>query len=119
MKNIIALPLLLCAFSSVAGGAVSGEIQPYPDYLATYVKTLVTASCDHVLSDDGTNAIDRAIKSISASATKGMTTDTESYYAVYNSIVFGTEMGDKLKNAKKQKMILATKDKIGDCKVEK
>lgn len=113
MKNIIALPLLLCAFSSVAGGAVSGEIQPYPDYLATYVKTLVIASCDHVLSDDGTNAIDRAIKSISASATKGMTTDTESYYAVYNSIVFGAEMGDKLKNAKKQKMILATKDKIG------
>lgn len=42
-----------------------------------------------------------------------MTTDTEIYYAVYNSIVFGAEMGDKLKKAKKQKMILATKDKIG------
>ncbi|MCK7399842.1 MULTISPECIES: OB-fold putative lipoprotein [Enterobacteriaceae] len=113
MKKIIVLPLLLCAFSSVASSAVSGEIQPYPDYLSAYVKTLVAASCDHVLSDDGTNSIDRAIKSISASATKGMTTDTESYYAVYNSIVFGAEMGDKLKNAKKQKMILATKDKIG------
>ncbi|SLU66669.1 tRNA_anti-like [Klebsiella pneumoniae] len=113
MKKITALPLLLCAFSSVASGAVSGEIQPYPDYLSAYVKTLVTASCDQVLSDDRTNSIDRTIKSISASATKGMTTDTESYYAVYNSIVFGAEMGDKLKNAKKQKMILATKDKIG------
>lgn len=113
MKKIIALPLVFCTFSSIAGGAVSSEIQPYPDHLAAYVKTLVTASCDQVLSDDGKNSIDRAIKSISASATKGMTADTESYYAVYNSIVFGAEMGDKLKNAKKQKMILATKDKIG------
>lgn len=113
MKKITALPLVFCAFSSVAGGAVLGEIQPYPDYIADYVKTLVTASCDQVLSDDGKNSIDRTIKFISASATKGMKTDTESYYAVYNSIVFGAEMGDKLKNAKKQKMILATKDKIG------
>ncbi|MEL4868622.1 hypothetical protein AAEU41_07180 [Pantoea agglomerans] len=113
MKKIIVLPLVFCVFSSVAGDAASGEIQPYPDYLSAYVKTLVTASCDQVLSDDGKNSIDRAIKSISASATKGMATDTESYYAVYNSIVFGAEMGDKLKNAKKQKMILATKDKIG------
>ncbi|MES3520805.1 hypothetical protein QDP74_07785 [Enterobacter asburiae] len=113
MKKIIGLSLAFCTFSSVAGDAASGEIQPYPDYLSAYVKTLVTASCDQVLSDDGKNSIDRAIDSISASATKGMVTDTESYYAVYNSIVFGAEMGDKLKNAKKQKMILATKDKIG------
>ena len=113
MKKIIGLSLAFCAFSSVAGDAASGEIQPYPEYLSDYVKTLVTASCDQVLSDDGKNSVDRVIKSISTSATKGMTTDTESYYAVYNSIVFGAEMGDKLKNAKKQKMILATKDKIG------
>lgn len=113
MKKIIGLSLAFCAFSSVAGDAASGEIQPYPEYLSAYVKTLVTASCDQVLSDDGKNSVDRVIKSISTSATKGMTTDTESYYAVYNSIVFGAEMGDKLKNAKKQKMILATKDKIG------
>ncbi|HHQ4053571.1 TPA: OB-fold protein [Citrobacter freundii] len=113
MKKIIGLSLAFCAFSSVAGDAASGEIQPYPEYLSAYVKTLVTASCNQVLSDDGKNSIDRVIKSISTSATKGMTTDTESYYAVYNSIVFGAEMGDKLKNAKKQKMILATKDKIG------
>jgi hypothetical protein len=113
MKKIIGLSLAFCAFSSVAGDAASGEIQPYPEYLSAYVKTLVTASCDQVLSDDGKNSIDRVIKSISTSATKGMTTDTESYYAVYNSIVFGAEMGVKLKNAKKQKMILATKDKIG------
>ncbi|HBW4556363.1 TPA: hypothetical protein ME554_002880 [Klebsiella pneumoniae] len=113
MKKIIGLSLAFCAFSSVAGDAASGEIQPYPEYLSAYVKTLVTASCDQVLSDDGKNSVDRVIKSISTSATKGMTTDTESYYAVYNSIVFGAEMGDKLKNAKKQKIILATKDKIG------
>lgn len=113
MKKIIGLSLAFCTFSSVAGDAASDEIQPYPDYLSAYVKTLVTASCDQVLSDDGKNSIDRVIKSISTTATKGMTTDTESYYAVYNSIVFGAEMGDKLKNAKKQKMILATKDKIG------
>lgn len=113
MKKIIGLSLAFCTFSSVAGDAASGEIQPYPDYLSAYVKTLVTASCDQVLSDDGKNSIDRAIKSISASATKGMTIDTESYNAIYDSIVFGAEMGDKLKRAKKQKMILATKDKIG------
>ncbi|MCG3100487.1 OB-fold putative lipoprotein [Enterobacter sp. DRP3] len=113
MKKIIGLSLAFSTFSSIAGGPVSGEIQPYPDYLSAYVKTLVTASCDQVLSDDGKNSIDRAIKSISASATKGMATDTESYNAIYDSIVFGAEMGDKLKRAKKQKMILATKDKIG------
>ncbi|MHA1056335.1 OB-fold protein [Enterobacter mori] len=113
MKQILALPLVFFSFSSFANGVSPTDVQPYPEYLSAYVKTLVTASCDQVLSDDGKNSIDRAIKSISASATKGMTTDTESYNAVYDSIVFGAEMGDKLKRAKKQKMILATKDKIG------
>ncbi len=113
LKKILALPLIFFSFLSFADGVPPADVQPYPDYLAAYVKTLVTASCDRVLSDDGKNSIDRAIKSISASATKGMTSNTDSYYAVYNAIVFGAEMGDKLKNAKKQKMILATKDKIG------
>ncbi|WP_330985617.1 MULTISPECIES: hypothetical protein [Enterobacterales] len=53
MKKIIGLSLAFCTFSSVAGDAALGEIQPYPDYLSAYVKTLVTASCDQVLSDDG------------------------------------------------------------------
>lgn len=113
LKKILALPLMFFSFSSFSEGVPSTDVKPYPEYLATYIKGVVTASCEQVLADDGKNSIDRAIKSISASATKGMTTDTESYYAVYNSIVFGAEMGDKLKNAKKQKMILTTKDKIG------
>jgi len=113
LKKILALPLVFFSFSSFADGVPTADIQPYPEYLATYVKGVVTASCELVLADDGKNSIDRAIKSISASATKGMVTDTESYYAVYNSIVFGAEMGDKLKRAKNKKMILTTKDKIG------
>ncbi|RDK90985.1 hypothetical protein [Enterobacillus tribolii] len=80
MRKIIALSLVFTSFASTAGGISSGEIQPYPDYLAAYIKAVVTASCDQVLEDCGKNSIDRAIKSISAIATKGMATNTESYY---------------------------------------
>ncbi|MCZ6094605.1 hypothetical protein O5171_07240 [Escherichia coli] len=104
-----------CSFSVTAFSEVvpTTNVQPYPEYLATYIKGVATASCEQVLSDNGKNSIDRAIKSISTRATEGMVADTESYYAVYNSIVFGAEMGDKLKRAKKQQKILATKDNIG------
>ncbi|MDY1037880.1 hypothetical protein [Lelliottia sp. CFBP8978] len=101
MKKIIVLPLLLCAFSSVASGAVSGEIQPYPDYLAAYVKTLVTVGCEQALKGGSEDVL---IKQ----ATRGMKKDTPSYYAVYNSVVEGAGAGAALK----AKGRLITKDKI-------
>ncbi|EMF0803804.1 TPA: hypothetical protein ACV5CR_001340 [Klebsiella aerogenes] len=57
MKKIIGLSLVFCAFSSVASGAVSGEIQPYPDYLSAYVKTLVTAGCEQALKGSSEDAL--------------------------------------------------------------
>lgn len=57
MKKIIGLSLVFCAFSSVASGAVSGEIQPYPDYLSAYVKTLVTAGCKQALKGSSEDAL--------------------------------------------------------------
>lgn len=101
MKKLIALPLVFCAFSSVAGGAVSGEIQPYPDYLAAYVKTLVAAGCEQALKGGSEDVL---IKQ----ATQGMKKDTPSYYAVYNSVVEGAGAGTALK----AKGRLITKDKI-------
>lgn len=101
MKKIIVLPLVFCAFSSVAGGAVSGGIQPYPDYLAAYVKTLVTAGCEQALKGGSEDVL---IKQ----ATQGMKKDTPSYYAVYNSVVEGAGAGTALK----AKGRLITKDKI-------
>lgn len=47
MRKVIALPLVLASFASIADSAPSGEIQPYPEFLAAYVllkkavKTLV------------------------------------------------------------------------------
>ena len=101
MKKIIALPLVFCAFSSIAGGAISGEIQPYPDYLAAYVKMLVTAGCEQALKGDSEDVL---IKQV----TRGMKKDTPSYYAVYNSVVEGAGAGTALK----AKGRLITKDKI-------
>lgn len=101
MKKLIALPLVFCAFSSVAGGAVSGEIQPYSDYLAAYVKTLVAAGCEQALKGASEDVL---IKQ----ATQGMKKDTPSYYAVYNSVVEGAGAGTALK----AKGRLITKDKI-------
>ncbi|CAH5562892.1 OB-fold putative lipoprotein [Enterobacter cloacae] len=101
MKKIIALPLVFCTFSSIAGGAVSSEIQPYPDYLAAYVKTLVTVGCEQALKGGSEDVL---IKQ----ATRGMKHDTPSYYAVYNSVIEGAGAGTALK----AKGRLITKDKI-------
>ena len=101
MKKIIGLSLVFCTFSSIAGGAVSSEIQPYPDYLAAYVKTLVTFGCEQALKGGSEDVL---IKQ----ATQGMKKDTPSYYAVYNSVIEGAGAGTALK----AKGRLITKDKI-------
>lgn len=101
MRKVIALPLVLASFASIAGGTQSGEIQPYPEYLAAYVKTLITVSCKQVLKGGSGDAL---IKQ----ATQGMKKDTPSYYAVYNLIIDGVGAGSALK----AKGRLITKDKI-------
>ncbi|WP_447745508.1 OB-fold protein [Enterobacter asburiae] len=101
MKKIIVLPLVFCVFSSVAGDAASGEIQPYPEYLAAYVKTLITVGCEQALKG---GSEDELIKQ----ATQGMKKDTPSYSTVYNSIILGVGAGKGLK----EKGRLKTKDKI-------
>lgn len=101
MRKAIALPLVLASFTSIAQGAQSGEIQPYPVYLAAYVKTLVTAGCEQALKGDSEDAL---IKQV----TQGMKKGTPSYYAVYNSVVEGAGAGTALK----AKGRLITNDKI-------
>ena len=42
---------LLCSFLLVlfSEGVPVTDVQPYPDYLAAYVKTIVTAGCEQAL----------------------------------------------------------------------
>ncbi|HAT2611340.1 TPA: hypothetical protein I8235_004385 [Kluyvera intermedia] len=101
MKKILALPLVFISFSSFADGVPPADVQPYPEYLAAYVKTLITVSCEQTLKDGSEIAL---IKQ----ATQGMKKDTPSYYAVYNSVVEGAGAGTALK----AKGRLITKDKI-------
>jgi len=101
LKKILALPLMFFSFSSFSEGVPSTDVQPYPEYLAAYVKTLVTAGCEQALKGGSEDAL---IKQ----ATKGMKKDTPSYYAVYNSVVEGVGAGTALK----AKGRLITKDKI-------
>ncbi|MHC9004255.1 OB-fold protein [Enterobacter adelaidei] len=101
MKKILALPLMFFSFSSFSEGVPSKDIQPYPEYLAAYVKTLITASCEQTLKGGSEDVL---IKQ----ATQGMKKDTPSYYAVYNSVIEGAGAGTALK----AKGRLITKDKI-------
>ncbi len=50
MRKIIALPLVFCSFASFADLAPTTDIQPYPEYLAAYVKTLMIAGCEQTLT---------------------------------------------------------------------
>lgn len=101
MKKILALPLVFFSCSSFSEGVPPGDIQPYPEYLAAYVKTLITAGCEQTLKGGSEDVLIKR-------ATRGMKKDTPSYYAVYNSIVFGTGAGTTLKATGR----LITKDKI-------
>jgi hypothetical protein len=49
MIKTIGLSLVISSFASIAGNALSSEIQPYPDYLAAYGKTLFTTGCEQTL----------------------------------------------------------------------
>lgn len=101
MKKIIGLSLAFSTFLSVSGGAASGEIQPYPDYLAAYVKTLITTGCEQTLKGGSEDVVIKR-------ATQGMKEGTPSFYTVYNAIVLGAGVGKELKESGK----LTTKDKI-------
>lgn len=101
LKKILALPLVFFSFSSFADGVPPAEVQPYPEYLATYVKTLINVSCEQTLKGGSEDVL---IKQ----ATQGMKKDTPSYYAIYNSVVEGAGAGAALK----AKGRLITKDKI-------
>lgn len=101
LKKILALPLMFFSFSSFSEGVPSTDVQPYPEYLAAYVKTLITLSCEQSLKGGSKDTlIERA--------TQGMKKDTESYYTLHNTVVLGTAYGSKLK----EKGRLITKEKI-------
>ena len=76
--------------SSFSEGVLSTYVQPYPDYLAAYVKTLITVGCEQTLKG---GSEDLLIKR----ATKGMKKDTASYDIVHNTIVLGAGFGNGLK----------------------
>lgn len=101
MKKILALPLVFFSFSSFANGVPPADVQPYPEYLATYVKTLITVSCEQTLKGGSENALMKQ-------ATQDMKKDTPSYDNVHNAIVLGAGFGNGLKEKGK----LVTKEKI-------
>ncbi len=106
LKKILALPLMFFSFSSFSEGVLSTYVQPYPDYLAAYVKTLITVGCEQTLKG---GSEDLLIKR----ATKGMKKDTASYDIVHNTIVLGAGFGNGLKE--KGKLITKEKIAIDSC----
>jgi hypothetical protein len=101
MRKIITLPLVFCSFASFADAAPTTDIQPYPEYLAAYVKTLMIAGCEQTLTGGSEDVlIERAAQ--------GMKKDTESYSTVYNSVILGAGAGKGLK----EKGRLITKEKV-------
>lgn len=101
MRKIIALPLVFCSFASFADAAPTTDVQPYPEYLAAYIKTLMIAGCEQTLKG---GSEDQVIKQ----ATQGMKEGTESYSTVYNSVILGAGAGKGLK----EKGRLNTKEKV-------
>lgn len=101
MKKILALPLVFFSLSSFADGVPPADVQPYPEYLAAYVKTLMIAGCKQTLKGDSE---DQVIKQ----ATQGMKEGTESYNSIYNPVILGAGAGKGLKERGK----LITKDKV-------
>ncbi|PXW53897.1 putative nucleic acid binding protein [Grimontella sp. AG753] len=101
MRKFIALSLLTSSFTSIADNTLSSEIQPYPDYLAAYVKTLITTGCEQTLKGGSEDVVIKR-------ATQGMKEGTPSFYTVHNAIVLGAGVGKGLKESGK----LTTKDKI-------
>ncbi|HGG1610398.1 TPA: hypothetical protein ACJFNR_000131 [Escherichia coli] len=105
MKKILVLPFMLFSFMSFADERITSNIQPYPEYVVNYLKTLMTVSCEQALKGESEDVL---IKQ----ATRGMQKDTESYATIHNAIVFGSLMG---KNLKKGKTITEDKTVIDSC----
>lgn len=106
LKKILALPLVFFSFSSFADGVPPADVQPYPEYLAAYVKTLITVSCEQTLK--GGSEIE-----LIKQATQGMKKDTPSYDNVHDAIVLGAGFGNGLKE--KGKLITKEKIAINSC----
>ncbi len=105
MRKFLVLPFMLFPFMSFADGGATSGIQPYPEYVANYVKTLITESCEQTLKGESEDVL---IKQ----ATRGMQKDTESYATIHNAIVFGSAEGKKLKESK---IITEDKTVIDSC----
>lgn len=106
LKKILALPLMFFSFSSFSEGFLSTDVQPYPEYLTAYVKTLITAGCEQTLKGGSEDVLIKR-------ATKGMKKDTASYDNVHNAIVLGAGFGNGLKE--KDKLITKEKIAIDSC----
>lgn len=106
LKKILALPLMFFSFSSFADGVPPADVQPYPEYLTAYVKTLITVSCEQTLKGGSEIAL---IKQV----TQGMKKDTPSYDNVHDAIVLGAGFGNGLKE--KGKLITKEKIAIDSC----
>ncbi|MFZ6063621.1 OB-fold protein [Escherichia coli] len=105
MRKFLVLPFMLFSFMSFADERITSNIQPYPEYVVNYLKTLMTVSCEQALKGESEDVL---IKQ----ATRGMQKDTESYATIHNAIVFGSLMG---KNLKKGKTITEDKTVIDSC----
>lgn len=105
MKKILVLPFMLFPFMSFADGGATSGIQPYPEYVANYLKTLVAVSCEQALKGESEDVL---IKQ----AAQGMKKDTESYWSMRDTVVLGSLLGKKLKESK---IITEDKTVIDSC----
>lgn len=101
LKKILALSLVFFSFSSFSDAAPPTGVQPYPEYLADYVKMLITTGCEQTLKGGSEDVVIKR-------ATQGMKEGTPSFYTVHNAIVLGAGVGKGLKESGK----LITKEKI-------
>ena len=106
LKKILALPLMFFSFSSFSEGVSSTDVQPYPEYLAAYVKTLIAAGCEETLKGGSEDVLIKR-------ATEGMKKGTTGYDNVHNAIVLGAGFGNGLKE--KGKLITKEKIAIDSC----
>ncbi|EFB4535811.1 hypothetical protein KZF77_003848 [Escherichia coli] len=92
MRKFLVLSFMLFPFMSFADGGATSGIQPYPEYVANYLKTLFTVSCERALKGDSKSE-DVVVKQ----ATQRMKKDTESYATIHKAVVFGSAIGKYLK----------------------
>ncbi|MCS3430135.1 OB-fold putative lipoprotein [Klebsiella sp. BIGb0407] len=118
MKNIIALSLIVCSFSTLANNQQSlnsENLQPYRSSAEDYISNLFNATCELTLKGDIKTDIplDKAITGVVSRVTQGMEKGTKAYSIIHDTVLLGAAVGQNLKE--KGKTITQDKVVIHTC----